>query len=388
MYHKRFRGRRYPVMHFAACICAAMIGNDLWAQDHSRSSPMAEAMRPFWLDDVMHSEPVLFIRDESTGESQGSLLFPAERIIAVTDSTGSITYEPGVDFRFNAGSREIIVPPGSRIVSKTAGDLRRPANSQKYKLTHRDGGGEILFGAKLEYHEMQTSVTYAKADSDWPTTMPTFDSKRLPHTIEKLAGGKEVKIVLLGDSISTGCNASGWARGAPDQPPYPELLRQRLASYYNTEIELINLSVGGKSTPWGVDRVADVVAAKPDLVILAFGMNDSAALSAKQYGDNTAKMISMVRDRIPKSEFILVASMLGNRDWTLLNHEAFPEFRDRLKALCQRGVALADMTSVWEEFLKRKKDADLTGNGVNHPNDFGHRVYAQVIAALLLDPSQ
>ena len=49
------------------------------------------------------------------------------------------------------------------------------------------------------------------------------------------------------------------------------------------------------------------------------------------------------------------------------------------------GVAIADMTSVWEEFLKRKQDWDITGNGVNHPNDFGHRVYAQILSALLID---
>ncbi|MCA9034833.1 MAG: alpha/beta hydrolase [Planctomycetaceae bacterium] len=34
--------------------------------------------------------------------------------------------------------------------------------------------------------------------------------------------------------------------------------------------------------------------------------------------------------------------------------------------------------------LKRKSDHDLTGNGVNHPNDFGHRIYAQVLSSLLL----
>jgi lysophospholipase L1-like esterase len=218
--------------------------------------------------------------------------------------------------------------------------------------------------------------------------MPRFAPEQLPNTIEKLGAGRKITIVLLGDSISTGCNASGWAGGAPFQPPYPELVRQRLASYYHTQIDLINLSVGGKSTPWGVEMVDKVAAAEPDLVILAFGMNDAAALSAKQYGDNTAKMISLIRDRVPNSEFVLVAPMLGNRDWTLLKHDQFPKFRDQLKALCQRGVALADMTSVWEEFLKRKKDADLTGNGVNHPNDFGHRVYAQVVSALLLDPTE
>jgi hypothetical protein len=46
-------------------------------------------------------------------------------------------------------------------------------------------------------------------------------------------------------------------------------------------------------------------------------------------------------------------------------------------------VALADLTSIWIEFLTKKLDWDLTGNGVNHPNDFGHRVYAQVLGAVI-----
>jgi hypothetical protein len=46
------------------------------------------------------------------------------------------------------------------------------------------------------------------------------------------------------------------------------------------------------------------------------------------------------------------------------------------------GVAVADLTSFWSVFLERKRFDDLTGNGVNHPNDFGHRVYAQVLLSL------
>ena len=30
---------------------------------------------------------------------------------------------------------------------------------------------------------------------------------------------------------------------------------------------------------------------------------------------------------------------------------------------------------------------DLTGNGLNHPNDYGHRLYAQGVLSLLLDES-
>jgi acyl-CoA thioesterase-1 len=45
--------------------------------------------------------------------------------------------------------------------------------------------------------------------------------------------------------------------------------------------------------------------------------------------------------------------------------------------------AVADVTTLWADLLKRKSFADLTGNGVNHPNDFGHRFYAQVILGLM-----
>ena len=49
-------------------------------------------------------------------------------------------------------------------------------------------------------------------------------------------------------------------------------------------------------------------------------------------------------------------------------------------------VEKVGLTGVWTELLSRKGYHDLTGNGVNHPNDFGHRLYAQVILGLLVDP--
>ena len=36
---------------------------------------------------------------------------------------------------------------------------------------------------------------------------------------------------------------------------------------------------------------------------------------------------------------------------------------------------------------KRKSTVDLTGNGVNHPNDFGHRVYASALLDQFLGPA-
>ncbi len=342
--------------------------------------------RPFWEGDTVEGESVLFIKETADGQAKASVLFPVQMILAVRNSAGDITYEEGRDYLWKEGEREIVLPADSRIVSRTPQDLRRPANSQKYKLTHRDGNGEILFGAKLEYHDMQTCITYTHAPGLWKSTVPKFDDRALPRTIGKLRSKQPVSIVVVGDSISAGHNASGYSDGPPYQPPYPDLLQLHLAEHYQTKVELTNLSISGKDTQWALTMIDGITEKKPDLVIVAFGMNDSAGRSTKDYQANTQKLIAIVREKLPEAEFILVASMLGNRDWITLHHERFPEYRDALKELCQPGTALADMTSIWTEYLELKKDWDQTGNGVNHPNDFGHRVYAQVIAALLVEP--
>lgn len=343
-------------------------------------------LRPFWEGDSVEGESVLFIRDPQTGIARGLLLFPVVKGLDVRNSAGDAAYEEGRDFTWQAGSREIVLPAGSRIVSALPAELRRPAGSQKYRLTHRDGDGEILFGAGHEYQDLQTAISYSHVPDSWKGPVPKFAGKALPRSSGKLREGQPLSIVLLGDSISTGCNASGWAETAPYQPPYQDLLREHLQATCRSPVTLENLAVGGTDTAWGLTRIEQVVAPRPDLVLLAFGMNDSARRPADEYRANIESMVRRVRETLPECEFILVASMLGNRDWTALQHELFPQYRDALGQLCGPGIALADLTSIWDEFFKFKRDWDLSGNGVNHPNDFGHRVYAQVLSTLLVPP--
>jgi acyl-CoA thioesterase-1 len=347
-----------------------------------------ELLRPFWLGDTVTGESVLFIRDEATGEARASVLFPVTEVLTVQNSAGDVTYECGRDFVCKPGSREIVLPAGSRIAAHTPKDLRRPANSQKYQLTHRDGDGEIFFGGKLEYAAMQTCITYRHQPGLWKGPVPKFDAAQLTRCVKRLQNREPLSLVTLGDSISAGANASALYDEQPWQPAYPELVRRQLAERFGGKVTMTNLAVGGTDTGWGLTQIDKVVEAKPQLVILAFGMNDSAGRSAKSYQDNTRKMIAAIREKLPECEFILVASMLGNRNWIRLKHESFPQYRDALRELTAPGIALADLTSVWTGFLELKVDWDQTGNGVNHPNDFGHRVYAQVITALLGSSSE
>jgi lysophospholipase L1-like esterase len=342
-----------------------------------------ELLRPFWRGEVIEGESALFIKDDKTGEARAAVLFPIREVLTIKNSVGDVTYENGQDFVWKPDSREIVIPVGSRIPTKTTQELRRPAKSQRYELTHRDGNGEIFFGGRLEYAEMQTCITYRHAPDLWKSPVPKFDPKMLPRSVARLVNQQPLSIVTLGDSISAGANASALYDAAPYQPAYPELVRRHLAEKFGGKVEMKNLAVGGTDTGWGLTQIDKVVEAQPHLVILAFGMNDSAGRSPESYRETTKNMIAKIRENLPECEFVLVASMLGNRDWIRLKHEVFPQYRDALKELVEPSIALADLTSVWSGFIELKQDWDQTGNGVNHPNDFGHRVYAQVITTLL-----
>jgi lysophospholipase L1-like esterase len=127
-----------------------------------------------------------------------------------------------------------------------------------------------------------------------------------------------------------------------------------------------------------------LLAGKPDLILVAYGMNDVGRRDPAWFKDQVRAFVERVQAAEPHIEIILVAPMLGNSEWVHTPREMFSQYRDALASLTGPGIALADLTAIWEALLKSKHDLDLIGNGLNHPNDFGHRLYAQVILSLLI----
>ena len=66
--------------------------------------------------------------------------------------------------------------------------------------------------------------------------------------------------------------------------------------------------------------------------------------------------------------------------------ELYPAYAAEMKKLAGPGCAIADVTTVWTTLLEHKGVLDLSGNGLNHPNDFGHRIYADVVIELIAGP--
>jgi lysophospholipase L1-like esterase len=158
-----------------------------------------------------------------------------------------------------------------------------------------------------------------------------------------------------------------------------------LHASYGAEVKLVNRAVGGWNVARGQGDLDALLATKPNLVIIAYGMNDVGGRNPEGYRAAIADMLTRIKKYDPNTEVILVATMLGNSQWVHTPPEMFRPCRDVLASFVGPGVALADLTDLWEQLLAHKREIDVNGNGVNHPSDFGHRLYAQVILALLVE---
>src|SRR5690606_14923526 len=125
---------------------------------------------------------------------------------------------------------------------------------------------------------------------------PTYQGNKLTNTLSILSEKSELNLVVFGDSISTGNNASGsQLMSVYDDPnsqyiswgiePYgksfPELFADELSLKFGSPIQLLSAGKGGMTSAWG--RSNSITRAynpdygyDPDLVLIHFGVNDSS----------------------------------------------------------------------------------------------------------------
>lgn len=348
--------------------------------------PLAEAhlFAPIWNSRIVYGESVLLKQDTDGGAITGTLFFEPASILRVRSSDGRIEYEQGMDYAVDAGYHRIVLTSGSRIPFITAAELYKK-KSEKQAIAHKLGDAETyLLYAERGFPAKQVEVDYTPA-SRWNGYAPSFAGTALPNTLAKLRRGKGITIALTGDSISAGANASKTV--PPYQPAFPVLLQRGLEQVYGGMVSLSNFAKGGATADYGLTNIGLVIGVKPDLVIIAYGMNDTAGKNPAGYQAKIKAMVEAVRAVSPETEFILVSSSLANPEWSWSQANQFSPYQKALRELTGPGIALADATALWTDLMKQKGYLDLTGNGINHPNDFGHRLYAQLLLALLVDPA-
>ena len=352
----------------------------------SEQLPGLHLLRGPWDGGPVHRESVLFVKG-ATGKPSSKLVYEIGQVLSLRSADGSQLFQEGRDYQLAAEGGSLVLLPESRIAFLHEAELFPPKGAPK-SIGQRAGHPEtsLIFDNAHFFHDKQVEVSYVPVDAKWDGYRPTFAGDRLVRTLDKLRAKQLLTIAVSGDSISEGYNASEFTKTPPFQPPYPTLVAAQLETTYGSKVALHNLAVGGWSSRQGVNDLERLLATKPDLVVIAYGMNDVGGRNPEGFRANIEAMLRRIREADARTEVILVAPMTGNSDWAATPPEMFPSYRDALASLQGPGVVLADLTSIWLRLMERKRHLDLTGNGVNHPDDYGHRVYAQAILALLIDP--
>lgn len=339
-----------------------------------------QLIKPFWSSNIMYDESVLMV--SKNGEPPSSkLLFYPNKINNVRMADYSREFFEGADWFVDNGRLKLTT--NSKIPVMLEEELY-PKEAIEGWSQLKVGGGNVLFHEEHFFHDQQLVVTYTHDADTWCGPIPKYAGQDMPVTINKLLEKEALKVVLFGDSISVGANASGVKGAPPYLPSWGKLFVMNLENTYGADITFKNPSVGGMTSEWGVEHVRPFVAdEKPDLAIIAFGMNDGSANTDKYiFKSNIEKIINSIREHKPDSEVILVAPTVANPETFFAGCQQ--EYKEVLEELTETGIILADMTSMHMELLKHKKFRDMTGNNVNHPNDFLVRCHAQVLSTLLI----
>lgn len=331
---------------------------------HRPQCDLDQYMEPFWKGDTVYDETVLLF-SEGGKPASGRLMYKPRRILSVRDYAHTNNYQVGRDYTL-AGN----------VLTATVG-------SNIPRLRDRDlEAGDIKWYNLAGKHIV---VTYTHDDL-WQGPRAMYQGQELPRTMDRLVRRLPLTIVATGDSITQGTGTSGETGISPYMPTWAELFTHGLKQRYGyTNITLFNTALGGMTSDWGRETAPSAVASlNPDLVLIAFGMNDFWWMPADQFRQNTQDMIQAVRAKNPTAEFILIASMRFDPAYA-----KDPEYRARmasytptLRSLVGKGVQLLDMDTLSGVLAEAKKPKDLISDPL-HPNDFLARWYAQGLVALL-----
>lgn len=338
---------------------------------------------PFWKADTVYDEITQIIKENNESPGKGTLISKAIKIISVKSADLEKEFINNSDYIYKDG--EIVLTQGSTIPFLFNKELlfntEKPGWSQPGKIP----GTFVLFSEGTFFRSKQISVTYIPAKpKNWLGPVPIFSKSKLPNTIAKLNKKEPLKVVFYGNSIETGANSSNFQHQSPYMPSWPKLIIYNLRKSYGSQVNFSNKSVGGKLAKWGEDSVSKLILPEnPDLVIIGFGMNDgSFNVPPDKFKNDIKGIIIPILAKNAKAEFILIAPMLANPK--AIQNQIQAQYKEELDKLAKTGIVVADLTGVTKELLKHKNYQDLTGNNINHPNDYLARWYAQFISGLLI----
>ena len=177
------------------------------------------------------------------------------------------------------------------------------------------------------------------------------------------AGG--LLYVALGDSAAQGIGASSPRHG------YVALLADRLRETTGRPVQVVNLSKSGARMRDVLDTqlpALDAIGRTPDVVTVAIGGNDVRAYDRAAFASETDRLAAA----LPKGAYVADAPYFMHGRWERDAAQAARTLRRAAAANGLRPVALhAALTAQGRRAMLTQFAADWF-----HPNDRGHRVWA------------
>lgn len=203
---------------------------------------------------------------------------------------------------------------------------------------------------------------------------PIIYPQNIKSFFDKLNSFKPVKIIVYGDSISTGEEAT-----APRFTFFDIFKKQLQKQFPKAKINLENGATGGDTTVEGLSRLKQkVLTRKPDIVLVGFGMNDHNINSVSP--DNFYKNLKSIVEQIKtntNAAVILYSTFPPNPEWFGSSHTMENYAKITKKIAAETQSSYADVFSIWKKVLEQKNSSSLLANNINHPNNFGHWIYSQ-----------
>ena len=219
------------------------------------------------------------------------------------------------------------------------------------------------------------------------------------HVRQRRATGHppgSMTVVVFGDSVTAGY----FEDGVLDQAAgYVERLRGHLIrGNPDCVVNVINAGVAGDTAAVALRRVErDVLRYEPDLVVVAFGLNDAVAGDPAACRAATDEIVGRLAAAGVDRVVLVTPSFLCTRPG--LNHGphaargaefAAIQTGGGVAAVAQavrdvaagHGLPVADVYAEWSRRAAAGQDTDaMLSNGLNHPTRDAHAIHAELISA-------
>ena len=236
----------------------------------------------------------------------------------------------------------------------------------------------------------------------------------LKNKQSNLTANKPITIAFLGDSVTQGCfecyltGPNSLETVFDYKSAYSTRIREMFNILYpNVQVNIINSGISGDSAPVGLQRLErDILSYNPDLVVVSYGLNDSAGGAANigNYQKALEGIFSALKERDIDTIF-LTQNYCNTKTSPHLRDQLFIDLAEQFAANMQNngtlknyfvaareaaakyGVKVCDLYPVWEQLESIGVDVtELFSNKLNHPvREFHYYMALKLMEVMLLD---